>query len=233
VADHLSDEEQLESLKKWWRQNGTSLLLILVLSGGGWFGWNYWQTQKQQKIEDTSHLYMALVEAEMAWEANPTQEAAQKLASHGENLKALDEKSLYARFAALSLAKLYAADGEFEQAVAELDWALERTDSSELQALIRLRLANLEFARDNGEQAISLLEQSHPETFDALYDELKGDIYLTLGKPADALNAYREALASMEGRAGASERAKAMIELKINDIKPVADTSAATSEDEA
>ena len=46
MADHLTDEEQVEALKKWWRENGKSVVGGVVLGlalVGGWRGWQYYE----------------------------------------------------------------------------------------------------------------------------------------------------------------------------------------------
>lgn len=232
MADHLSDEEQLDAIKKWWRENGTSLLLMVVLVGGGWFGWNYLQTQRQQTVEDSSHVYMAMVDALVAWEKEPTQANADQIAAHGETLKKLNENSLYARFGALALSRLYMADAEIESAIEELKWAREKTEDPALIALIDLRLANAEFARDNGDAAIQILSQPHPTEFSGLYQELKGDIHFAMAQNEQALEAYQSALDQLEESDPATERARAMLELKINDAMP-AGTESASGEGDA
>ena len=42
MSDYLSDEEQVERLKSWWSENGTSLLASLLVAVLGIAGWNYY-----------------------------------------------------------------------------------------------------------------------------------------------------------------------------------------------
>ena len=39
MAEHLTDEQQFESLKQWWKENGMQLVLLVVLAVGGWYAW--------------------------------------------------------------------------------------------------------------------------------------------------------------------------------------------------
>ena len=43
MAEHLSDEEQLESFKRWFKENGLSTIVVVVLAAGGYFGWEFWK----------------------------------------------------------------------------------------------------------------------------------------------------------------------------------------------
>ena len=58
MAELRSEEEQLEVVKRWWKENGTSLIAGAVLAAAGVFGWNAWQTTKRvsqrQLLPDTS-----------------------------------------------------------------------------------------------------------------------------------------------------------------------------------
>ena len=49
MADHLSEEEQIEAFKRWWAENGLQTLLSIVLVVGGYFGWQGWQQHQQDQ----------------------------------------------------------------------------------------------------------------------------------------------------------------------------------------
>ena len=42
MADHITEEEQIEALKRWWDDNGKQTILAIVLTVGGYFGWQAW-----------------------------------------------------------------------------------------------------------------------------------------------------------------------------------------------
>ncbi len=216
-----SDEEQLEALKKWWQRNGTALVLILVLGGGGWFGWQYWQDQRHQVATDSSMVYMAMLDAVAAWEQEPAQEKAARVASHAETLKQLNEDSQYAHHAAMTLARLSAAGQEYDNAAAELQWVLDNTDNEALAPLARLRLARLELARDRHDRALSLLADEPPSGFAVLFGELKGDIHAARGERERAREAYQAALQQLDP---SDSQLRAMLELKINETLPAGET---------
>ena len=56
-----SDEEQVEVLKKWWDENGTSLIVTLVLVLGGTFGYRAWENSVIESGEAASVVYEDLV----------------------------------------------------------------------------------------------------------------------------------------------------------------------------
>lgn len=228
MADHLSDEQQLEALKKWWQKNGFSLMLILVLAGGGWFGWSYWQKQQEQTAREASAVYMALLEALSQWEADPSGANADRVAGHGETLKKLDDNGLYGQLAALAIARLAVADGDYDEASAELRWALEGSDDEAARSLIHYRLALMEFARGNGDEALALLDEPHAQQFDSLYQELRGDILADRGDDSQAKAAYEAALTPV-----GESQARALLELKINQVTPHTADNTDVGEDDA
>merc|ERR1712000_353720 len=54
-----TDEEQAEALKKWWADNGKSLLITVLIAGGGFFGWNTWKEKQQATGEGFSGVQSA------------------------------------------------------------------------------------------------------------------------------------------------------------------------------
>ena len=230
MADHLSDEEQLEALKRWWRKNGTALLLAIVLGGGGWFGWNYWQESSQQEAENSSLVYMAMLDALNKWEQERSEDNAAAAAAHAETLKELGEDNLYGIYGAMVVARLAMADGETDTAAAELEWARERVaDEPALEALVDLRLAATEFGRGNNDRALALLDRGYPEAYASLYEELKGDIFAARGDNEKASAAYRVALDNL---AESDTRSRAMLELKINELGAAANGAAAVRKED-
>ena len=48
----LQEQEQLDALKAFWKQQGNLITWVLVLVMGGfaaWNGWQYWQREQAQK----------------------------------------------------------------------------------------------------------------------------------------------------------------------------------------
>lgn len=230
MAEHLSDEEQIEALKRWFKANGTRLLLALVLVLGSWYAWQHMQDREKAAAEEAALLYGAMLEQLAAWENAPSDKSATAAASHAETLKSLSPKSQYGRYAALVLAKLAVADGDFDTAAAELQWVRDNAGDEALKHLAALRLARVEVARGNDEQALSLLDTPAPAPLTALYAELKGDIHARLGDSDAARQAYQVALENLDT---ADAAARPLLELKLNQIAPAATVNPGASEEDA
>lgn len=46
MAINAAEEETLETLKKWWEENGKQLVAAIVIVAAGFGGWNFWEGQQ-------------------------------------------------------------------------------------------------------------------------------------------------------------------------------------------
>lgn len=217
MAEHLTDEEQLEALKRWWRENGLQLVLVVVLAAGGWFGWQFWQDRNAQLAADSSLIYSNLVAAMQDWDNEGKPEQAETVAAHAETLKSLNPDSQYAYYSAMMLARLAVADENFEQATKELQWILDNNKDVALNDLVRLRLARIQVALNNNDAALVLLDQRETATFEGVYQELRGDILAGQGEARDARAAYQSALDSLDTNDAGG---RSVLELKLSQVMP-------------
>ncbi|MEX1237520.1 MAG: tetratricopeptide repeat protein, partial [Pseudomonadales bacterium] len=58
-----TDEEQIEAIKKWWDENGKSILIGIVLALGGVFGYQAWDNHVRETGEAASALYEDMLAA--------------------------------------------------------------------------------------------------------------------------------------------------------------------------
>ena len=199
---YQTDEEQVEALKKWWKENGQSTVIAIVVAGAGVFGWQGWQQQQQETIDASSAIYQNLLSATTANNGNPTAEQ-QKTANHLADTLKLDFKnSTYARFAALYKAKLAVETNQLATAEQELRWVLAHGQADELALQARLRLARVLNAQQQYEQALAELAVD-ASGYAAAFEEAKGDIYLAQGDKPKAKLAFQKSteLAAQGGQA--------------------------------
>lgn len=230
VAEHLSDEEQLENLKRWWKESGLLTIAVIALCVGGYFGFDYWKDHRQQQIESASVLYQQMMEVaivEPGQKANDTQyRLVNELASQ---LKDSFGDSQYARYGALLQAKLAVERNDLDVAAEKLQWAQDGADEG-LKLIIKLRLANVEAARGNLDLALSMLNGVDAKTMSSAYAEARGDFYLMKGDKSSAYEAYKQAvdLASKE-----DERVAPALQVKLNQVTPVDTTGQVSVEEDA
>lgn len=224
-----SDEEQIEVLKNWWDENGTSLIVTLVLVLGGTFGYRAWENSVVETGEAASAVYEDLVTAVSSLTGSDDESMRQTAQSLTNTLKSDHGSSAYAVFAAMQMAKIGVENGDLDGAQAELEWALDNVDEPHIEAVIRNRLARVLIAKGNPTAAISRLINYKPVASQlASYEEVMGDAYFKLGDMQNARQAYKRAVEHL------GDIEKPVLELKLADI-PLASggvpaTEAATEE---
>jgi predicted negative regulator of RcsB-dependent stress response len=221
VVSYDTDEEQIEAIKNWWKENGKSLLLTVAGALIVVFGFQTWQNSARETGEAISDQYEDL---RAAVSSSPLPDTNQLKTARYLTDSLIEEHpdSTYAQFAALQMAKLSVEQGDLEAARSELTRALEDADSGPISSLITIRLARIELAEGNSSKALETLEKSDSNEYASTRSELKGDIYLQMGKPEQARASYQEALYSLP-----ANMTNPILELKLDDI-PARKVSAPT-----
>ena len=218
VAEHLSEDEQLESLKKWWRDYGVITVAIITISVGGYFGSIFYKENKQEQSETASSKYQDMMEISLV---SPGQKLGATQYGLVENLaselKGSFESSQYANYAALLMAKLYVEKNDLDAAIQELNWALDHSDES-LGLIVKLRLARVEASRGNIDLAQSIISDVNPKTMASAYSEAQGDFYMLKKDTIAAYDSYLLALVQSQDHDSPHIRA---LKLKLNQVTPL------------
>lgn len=197
MDSYRTEEEQLEALKRWWKEHGRGALVGVVVALGLGFGWQFWQSQRHSATEDASAIYQQML---LALSGEDTQ-GAEPVQALARRLKASHPGTTYARFAALHLARLAVLAGEPEQAEVELRWVLSMARTGDdLHQVATLRLARLLASRGDTDRALELLAAGSGD-YEASYSIARGDIFLQLDREPEALAAYETALAALDSDA--------------------------------
>ena len=201
-----TEEEQVAAIKRWWKENGVSTIIGVVVGIIIIGGWNFWQSYTQDKANQASALYAQLLGSMSDKKA----ESAEKIT---ERITEQYGSTAYATYAALLLAKTKVQQGDLESAKSILEKQMKTADSAELRNVARIRLVKLMLATDENEKGLQIIaevDQSSSQGFSANYDELTGDLYLALGRLGEARTAYQTAL-----RAGSNSP---LLQFKLDDI---------------
>lgn len=208
MAEYLdSEQEQLEALKRWWKENGTTAIVGLVVGLGGVFGWTWWQDYSRGQDEAASMLYQAQADAATAARYDAAQKAGDALLSEYPS-------SGYAGLSALVAAKASVDQGKFEDAQRQLRWLLENDVRKELKLTARLRLAQLMLQDGNHDGAHAILAVDELGPYQATFDELRGDVYVAESKSDDARQAYEQALGRLDDPSVERRR----VQMKLDDL---------------
>ena len=177
----LEEQEQLDSLKTWWKMYGnlvTGLVSVAAVAVVGWQGWNWYQGGQSAKA---SAIYGVLEQAVAIGDAQKVKAAAGELAEKFGGTQ-------YAALGAMLAAKQSFEAGDLKTAKAQLTWAADNA-KDELKDLSRLRLAAIQLDEKAYDEAMKQVEAAHVPTFDARFLEMKGDVLSAQGKKAEARQA--------------------------------------------
>ena len=206
MAEYFSDEEQLDRLKTWWRENGRSVIVAVVLAVGGFAGWGWYDSARVEEMQAASDAYESYREA-----AGEAREAMATLltAEYGD--------TSYATFSLLYQAK-EALDADDIEAAVDIFRQVDSPDTHPLlRDIARVRLARLLWAQGDAEAALGVLAEVTNQGFRAQVLELKGDIHILQGERALAHEAY---LAAARETGEGDQRP--ILDIKVEDTAPPA-----------
>jgi len=210
-----SDEEQIEALKKWWQDNGTSTLATVALALILYFGWQGWQSQKQEDIVTASSIYQNMLAAVGSGNSVLTDEQRSTANHLATTLKTDFPGSTYAQFAALYKAKLAVEAKDLAAAEQELQWVMDGDAIPDIVVQAKLRLARVLYAQEKYPAALLLLDNSNA-IYAAAFEEVRGDIHNALGEPDNAKLAYLKA--SELNKQAENPSPNPLLELKIEQL---------------
>ncbi|MBE3825495.1 tetratricopeptide repeat protein [Vibrio parahaemolyticus] len=180
-----TEEQQVEAIKDWWKENGKAVIIGAVVGLGGLFGWRYYQDTVIQASETASQSYTTAM--------NTLQEKGVDAQSDVQAFIESNEVKEYSVLAALQLAKAQVEAKDFTAALEQLKWAQSNTKDAALSPLISYRIARIETEMGNFDAANTELSKVTDTAWAGRIAELRGDIALRQGDKDAAYAAYTEA----------------------------------------
>ena len=205
MAYDLEEQEQIDAIKAWWKENARLVMLAVIaclVTIAAFQGWRYYRAQQAER---SAALFTQLEQAERAADTKKVRDiAAQIIASYG--------STQYAGMAALASAKASFLTGEVEEAKKTLQWTADKAREEEMRDLARLRLAGILLDEKKHDDALKLLSAKPTDAYAGLYGDLRGDVLTAQGKPAEARAAYQSALEKSD----AASPYRRLIEMKLD-----------------
>lgn len=192
MDEYLSEKEQIQKIRQWWKENGLYIIAGLVLGVAGLAGWNYWQAWQTRQAEAASLAYADLARAVEGGDRAAAEAGFAALGADYARTPYMDQ-------ARLMMARLYVETGEPEQAATQLRAVVDTTGDPELEQVARLRLARVLLALGRHDEALGLLAPADAGAFAARYHEARGDILADRGDAPAAAEEYDAALAADDG----------------------------------
>lgn len=199
MSELIDAHEQGELVKSWLRENGSAIVMGLVLAFGLMFGfkqWQAWETSKRQQASAEYQVMVSLIEA-------GNMDAA---VSNFQVLKSEFPKSAYTSMASMMMAKARLQAGQTDLAVTALRFAMENGQPAPVRIVARERLARISLSQGDTQGALALLDGAPSEVgFEAQFAEIRGDIHLANGETALAIESYQASLDALAEGVGNRE----------------------------
>lgn len=187
MSVYMTEEEQLEAIKKWWKKYGNLITLclsavLLCIAGYRYMNWH------QEKIkQQASSIYEQMM-------ISFSNKNNKEVRSYANQLIQNYDHTVYADVAHMTLAKMYVSKNKLTQAQSELNEVAQKSSVPALKQVATIRIARLMAASKSYSEALKELNQVNDTTYLPVINELKGDIYGATGKYQEAIKSYQVAL---------------------------------------
>lgn len=180
-----TEEQQIEAIKKFWRENGLAIVIGAAVGLGGLWGWRAYSDNQELAKEASSDAYQVAMDS-LAEDETKLGDAKDFIAENPD--------SGYAVLAALQVAKAAVDRQDYAEASAQLQWVTTHTDDETVQAIALLRLARIQLQQEKTQEALATLDKVSSDAFVGLRKEIEGDVYVATGNTSKAKAAYLAAL---------------------------------------
>lgn len=207
MAYDLEEQEQLDTLKAWWKQYGnlvTWLLVVVLSSYAAWTGWrNYQAGQSTQASQLFDELQKSILAKDNVKVQRATTDLIEKFT-----------RTSYAPMAALAAAKSAFDTNDLKTAKLQLQWVIDHSSVEEYKTLARIRLAGIALDEKAYDVGLSLLTGEFSADFASNAFDRKGDLYVAQNKLVEARSAYRSALEKIKDK----NPGRQLIQIKLDAI---------------
>jgi predicted negative regulator of RcsB-dependent stress response len=206
AEEYLTDDEQLEAVKRAFTEYAPWILGGVVLGVGGWYGLQHYRSHKNEVAFRAADQFSQMTAALQLNDPKKSLQIADALIKEFPN-------SPYADQAQLTVARIDVESGKSADAVAPLTQVMNNSKDTELQQIARLRLARVLIDQGKPDDAIKLLAAGKPGSFAGRYHEVHGDALYSKKDIPGAIAEYNAALGASDGGTEA-----AMLQLKLADL---------------
>jgi predicted negative regulator of RcsB-dependent stress response len=185
-VEYETEEQQVEALKDWWKENGKAIITGVVLGATLIGGWTLWKERVESQSIAASDGFSQTIEAINSRDTD----AAVKIA---DELQDDQPDSLYSSYANLAAARADIENDNLSGAADRLKWVANNAPQSDVQLIAKVRLARVQGALGDAAAGLASLPSTFPEAFAGLVEEARGDLLSIKGEPDAARTAYEAA----------------------------------------
>lgn len=208
MSVYMTEEEQIEAIKKWWKRYNGIITVVLSILLFIFAVFKYWHVHQEKIKNQASGTYEQLMGAVSNHDAKSIQAYSNQLVSNFKH-------TVYADAAHLILAKLFIDEAKYQEAQKELEQVVTKSKVISLKQVAKIRLARLLIMQKFYDKALQELSTLDDTAYSAVVDEIKGDIYLAMGRTKDANEAYKKANETIREKGVANS----FLEMKTNELE--------------
>jgi len=202
---YRSEKDQIEIFTRWWNTHGIRTLIVAGVLLAVYVGWTQWQAHQQRRAEAASVIFEQFLQV-----ADSSPDQARELL---DQLHTQYGDTFYGSAARLFLANEAVIKGDLEAADNHLDALIQSRPSEDLLQVARLRSARVLHDLGRDDEALKRLQDPVAKGFQALFAELRGDIYMARNEADKARAAYEEAKTADESGAGTQQQ---LLDMKLS-----------------
>jgi predicted negative regulator of RcsB-dependent stress response len=192
---YTTDDEQVEAIKRWWKDNGMAIVAGIVIGLGAIIGWRTWTGHRDTVAAEASSIFDQALSSAAAGQAD-------NVIAQVQVLNDTYASTPYAALGALIAAKALHDTGKSDEAMAALTRAIATAPDPAIARIAALRLARIQVAGGLlDEAAKTVADHDSSPALRGDFAVVRGDIAMARGDIPGARQAYEQALASGTGLA--------------------------------
>jgi predicted negative regulator of RcsB-dependent stress response len=208
VDIHSTDEEKVEAIKKWLKDNGMWIIVGAAVGFGGVYGYRYMEAEKERHFKTASYTYSQLLKVK----GDDAKKAEYENLS--KELTTQFQDTIYNAYARFHIAQNEIENGALDKAVSQYEAIIKAYPKHAMSHIALIRKARVMTQNGQAEQAATLLEKAEKGEFFSQYAYTLGDIYMLLGQKDKARIAYTDAMDKGEGTVGSDP----MLKIKLDSL---------------
>ena len=187
MSVYMTEEEQLQAIKKWWLRYNTPILVLLSVVMLSVAGYRYWNWHHEKILTQASTVYERLM-------VSFSEHKNKEIRSYANQLIKEYGQTVYADAARMTLAQIYVTKDQDEKAKQLLDEVALHSEVPAFKQIAKIRIARLLVAQKSFDQALNEIAVIDDNAYMTIVNELKGDIFLEKGDYQQAIKLYKQAI---------------------------------------